>query len=52
MQQQEERRATIENAISAFRKRAENLLQIVADRAGEMRSTAGILERYVRVLLG
>src|ERR1035441_1849061 len=27
MQQQEERRAVIENAISAFRKRAENLLQ-------------------------
>jgi len=40
MEQQEERRAVIENAISAFRKRAENLLQIVADRAGEMRSTA------------
>jgi methyl-accepting chemotaxis protein len=40
MQQQEERRATIENAISTFRKRAETLLQIVADRAGEMRSTA------------
>ena len=29
VQQQEERRAIIENAISAFRKRAENLLQIV-----------------------
>jgi methyl-accepting chemotaxis protein len=40
MQQQEERRATIENAILAFRQRAENLLQIVADKAGEMRSTA------------
>jgi methyl-accepting chemotaxis protein len=43
MQQQEERRATIENAISAFRNRAENLLQIVAGRAGEMRSTAASL---------
>jgi len=40
MQQQEERRAIIENAISAFRKRAENLLQTVADSAGKMRSTA------------
>jgi len=43
MQQQEERRATIENAISAFRKRVESLLQTVADRAGEMRSTAANL---------
>ena len=43
MQQQEERRAVIENAISAFRKRAENLLQTVADSAGEMRSTAASL---------
>src|SRR5665213_4590787 len=40
MQQQEERRALIENAISAFRERAENLLKTVADSAGEMRSTA------------
>ena len=40
MQQQEERRAIIEIAISAFRKRAENLLQTVADSAGKMRSTA------------
>ena len=40
MQQQEERRAVIENAISAFRKRAENLLQTVADSAGKMRLTA------------
>ena len=40
MQQQEERRAVIENAISVFRKCAENLLQTVSDRAGEMRSTA------------
>ena len=43
MQQQEERRAIIEDAISAFRKRVENLLRTVADSAGEMRSTAGIL---------
>jgi methyl-accepting chemotaxis protein len=40
MQQQDERRAIIENAISAFRKRAESLLQSVADSAGKMRSTA------------
>jgi methyl-accepting chemotaxis protein len=40
MQQQEERRALIENAISAFRERAENLLKTVADSAGQMRSTA------------
>ena len=40
MLQQEERRAKIENAISAFRERAENLLRTVADSAGEMRSTA------------
>ncbi len=39
-QQQEERRSVIESAISTFRKRAESLLQTVADRAGEMRSTA------------
>ena len=43
MQQQEERRAVIENAISAFRKRAEALLQTVVDRASEMRSTAASL---------
>ena len=43
MEQQEERRAVIENAISAFRKRAENLLKTVAERAGEMRSTAASL---------
>jgi methyl-accepting chemotaxis protein len=43
MQQQEERRTVIERAISAFRKRAESLLQSVADRAGEMRSTAASL---------
>jgi methyl-accepting chemotaxis protein len=40
VQQQEARRVIVENAISAFRKRAENLLQIVADSAGKMRSTA------------
>jgi methyl-accepting chemotaxis protein len=40
MQQQEERRAIIESAISAFRKRAENLLQTVTNSATEMRSTA------------
>jgi methyl-accepting chemotaxis protein len=40
MQQQEERRAIIEDAISAFRKRAESLLQTVGDCAGKMRSTA------------
>src|ERR1035437_6994149 len=33
MQHQEERRAVIENAISAFRERAENLLRTVADSA-------------------
>ncbi len=40
MHDQEHRRALIEEAISSFRKRAENLLQSVADSAGEMRSTA------------
>ena len=40
MQQQEERRTAMENAISAFRKQVEILLQTVADRAGEMRLTA------------
>lgn len=43
MQQQEERRIVIDNAISAFRKRAEALLQTVVDRASEMRSTAASL---------
>jgi methyl-accepting chemotaxis protein len=38
--QQEERRVLVENAISAFRTRAEALLQIVAESAGKMRSTA------------
>jgi len=37
---QEERRAVIENAISAFRERVENLLRTVTDSAGEMRVTA------------
>jgi methyl-accepting chemotaxis protein len=40
VQQQEARRVIVEDAISAFRKRAESLLQIVADSAGKMRSTA------------
>jgi methyl-accepting chemotaxis protein len=40
MQHQEERRAVVENAISAFRARAEHLLQTVSASAGEMRSTA------------
>jgi methyl-accepting chemotaxis protein len=43
MQLQEERRAAIENAISTFRKRAETLLHTVAERAGEMHSTAARL---------
>ena len=43
MQQQEERRAVIEDAISAFRKRAESLLQTVGDCAEKMRSTAANL---------
>jgi methyl-accepting chemotaxis protein len=43
MQHKEERRAVLENAISAFHKRAENLLRTVADSAGEMRATAASL---------
>ncbi len=43
MQHQEQRRAVIENAISVFRERAENLLRSVGDSAGEMRSTAASL---------
>jgi methyl-accepting chemotaxis protein len=47
MRQQEERRAIMENAISAFRKQAERLLKLVADRAGEMRSTAtGLFDAF------
>jgi methyl-accepting chemotaxis protein len=38
--QQQERRELVDNAISAFRTRAETLLQIVAESAGKMRSTA------------
>ncbi|MBV8753181.1 MAG: PAS-domain containing protein [Hyphomicrobiales bacterium] len=40
VRQQEERRVLVEDAISAFRARAETLLQIVAESAGKMRSTA------------
>jgi methyl-accepting chemotaxis protein len=40
VRQQEERRVLVENAISAFRTRAEALLHIVAESAGKMRSTA------------
>jgi methyl-accepting chemotaxis protein len=43
MQLQEERRAVIDNAISAFRQKAETLLQTVSNSAGEMRSTAASL---------
>jgi len=43
MELQEERRAIVEDAISAFRKRAENLLQTVMEKAGQMYSTAAIL---------
>ncbi|HEX5507691.1 MAG TPA: PAS-domain containing protein [Pseudolabrys sp.] len=43
MQQQEERRAVIESAISAFRQRAETLLQSAAASANQMRSTAADL---------
>jgi methyl-accepting chemotaxis protein len=43
MQQREARRAVLENAISAFHNRAENLLRTVTGSAGEMRSTAASL---------
>ena len=43
MQQQEERRGIIENAISVFRERAETLLKTMAGSADEMRSTAAEL---------
>ncbi|MBV9261994.1 MAG: PAS-domain containing protein [Pseudolabrys sp.] len=43
IEQQEERRAFIDGAINAFRERAENLLQTVAGRAAEMRTTAAEL---------
>ncbi len=45
MQQNEQRRATIETAIAAFRSRAESLLHTVVNRAGEMRSTATGLQK-------
>jgi methyl-accepting chemotaxis protein len=40
MQQQEERRAVIEGAITDFRSYAENMLRTVLERAGIMRKTA------------
>lgn len=40
LQQREERRAAVDDAISAFRRQAETLLQSVADSAGKMRATA------------
>jgi methyl-accepting chemotaxis protein len=40
MEQQEKRRSIVEDAISAFRTRAESILRAVADRANEMRATA------------
>ena len=43
LQHQEERRAAIESAISAFRQRAESLLRTVAESADSMRSTAASL---------
>ena len=43
MQQEEERRAATENAISEFRKGAESLLKTVTESAGKMRTTAATL---------
>jgi methyl-accepting chemotaxis protein len=43
MQLQDARRAVIDNAISAFRQKAETLLQTVSNSAGEMGSTAASL---------
>ena len=43
LQQQETRRATIEQAIFGFRQRVEDHLRTVADSAGAMRSTAATL---------
>jgi PAS domain-containing protein len=43
MEHQEERRAVIDNAISAFRRQAEDLLRTVSNSAGEMRATAASL---------
>jgi methyl-accepting chemotaxis protein len=47
LEQQEERRALVDGAISTFRNYAETLLGTVADRAGEMHSTAaGLFEAF------
>ena len=43
LQQQEQRRTILENAITAFRRSAEEMLKTVADSAGEMRATAANL---------
>ena len=43
MQEQQQRRATIEQAIESFRRRVEDLLRTVADGAMTMRSTATTL---------
>jgi PAS domain S-box-containing protein len=43
VEQQEARRVLVDGAISTFRNCAENLLRIVTDRAGQMRSTAASL---------
>ncbi len=43
LQQQEQRRTMLENAITAFRRSAESLIKTVADSAGEMRATAASL---------
>src|SRR6185369_1389985 len=43
LQQQEQRRTILENAITVFRRSAEALLKTVADSAGEMRATAASL---------
>ena len=40
---QEERRATVDNAIAAFRHRAETMLKTVGDNAVTMRTTASTL---------
>ncbi|HEX5777883.1 MAG TPA: PAS-domain containing protein [Xanthobacteraceae bacterium] len=43
MQMQEERRASVENAISSFRARVENVLRTVGESAGAMKMTASTL---------
>ncbi len=43
MQMQEERRASVENAISSFRGRVENVLRMVGESAGAMKTTASTL---------